>query len=149
MRAAVGDRYVLEQLVERNWMLGGESSGHIVCRNLMPTGDGTISAVQVLMAMVESGKTLAELKSGMHKAPQTMINVRMNKRVDIRGIEELNAAVAATEAVLGDEGRVLLRPSGTEPVVRVMVEGQDAAQVQTLCEELADNAEKILAKLVK
>lgn len=148
VRAAVGDRYVLEQLVERDWILGGENSGHIVCRNLMPTGDGTISAVQVLKAMVESGQSLHELKSGMTKLPQTMINVRLARKVPIADNADIATAVAEVEASLGDRGRVLLRPSGTEPVVRVMIEGEDATQVEALCRELAEKVEKILSGLV-
>lgn len=147
VRAKVGDRYVMEQLAEHNWLLGGESSGHIVCRHLTSTGDGTVSALQVLKAMIESGKSLHELKQGMSKMPQTMINVRMQKKVDVTEVSEVQDAVAATEATLGSRGRVLLRPSGTEPVVRVMIEGEDAAEVQELCEALAREVENALQAL--
>jgi phosphoglucosamine mutase len=148
VRAAVGDRYVMEQLSQRDWLLGGENSGHVVCRHLTSTGDGTVSAVQVLRAMADSGRSLHELRQGMTKLPQVMINVRLSKRVRLDDSEELAQAVAAAEAALGDSGRVLLRPSGTEPVVRVMVEGEDRAQVEAVCRELAEKAEKILTALV-
>ncbi|GGB99944.1 phosphoglucosamine mutase [Marinobacterium zhoushanense] len=148
VRAAVGDRYVMEQLAQHNWLLGGESSGHVVCRHLISTGDGTVSAVQVLKAMADSGRSLSELKQGMSKLPQVMINVRLAQRVSLAGNADLEKAVAAAEARLADSGRVLLRPSGTEPVVRVMVEGEDAALVDTVCRELAEKVENILSALV-
>ncbi len=147
VRANVGDRYVMEQLYANDWLLGGESSGHIVCRHLTTTGDGTVAALQVLKAIVETGETLSELRQGMTKMPQTMINVRMQQKVSIEGIASIDAAVAETEKVLGERGRVLLRPSGTEPVVRVMIEGEDAAEVSLLCEQLASNVEKALLEL--
>jgi phosphoglucosamine mutase len=137
----------MEQLHKNNWLLGGESSGHIVCRHLTTTGDGTVAALQVLKAMVESGKSLKELRTGMSKMPQTMINVRMEKKVDISGVEEIDHAVASTEEQLGSRGRVLLRPSGTEPVVRVMIEGEDESEVEALCKELAVDVEKALNSL--
>lgn len=148
VRAAVGDRYVMEQLDQRGWLLGGENSGHVVCRHLTSTGDGTVSAVQVLRAMADSGRSLQELRQGMTKLPQVMVNVRLAKRVQLAGNEALEQAVAAAEAELGDDGRVLLRPSGTEPVVRVMVEGENPAQVESVCHQLAEKVEKILAALV-
>lgn len=148
VRAAVGDRYVMEQLSQRDWLLGGENSGHVVCRHLTTTGDGTVSAVQVLRAMADSGRSLHELREGMTKLPQVMINVRLDKRVQLEGCEALEQAVAVAEAELGDTGRVLLRPSGTEPVVRVMVEGEDRTQVERVCRELAEKVEKILQALV-
>ena len=147
IRANVGDRYVMEQLYKNNWLLGGESSGHIVCRHLTTTGDGAVAALQVLKAMVESGKSLRELRAGMKKLPQTMINVRLEKKVDISGVAEIDNAVAATEDKLGKRGRVLLRPSGTEPVVRVMIEGEDGSEVDSLCKELAVDVEKALNSL--
>ncbi len=147
VRAKVGDRYVMEQLYARNWLLGGESSGHIVCRHLTTTGDGTVAALQVLKAIIETGKTLSELRHGMTKLPQRMINVRMVQKVSIEEIAEINQAVAETEATLGKRGRVLLRPSGTEPVVRVMIEGEDEAEVNQLCEQLAADVEKALQAL--
>lgn len=147
VRANVGDRYVMEQLYANNWLLGGESSGHVICRHLTTTGDGTVAALQVLKAIVETGETLAELRQGMTKMPQTMINVRMSQKVSIEGVESIDAAVAKTEGVLGSRGRVLLRPSGTEPVVRVMIEGENAEEVAMLCEQLASDVEKALKAL--
>ncbi len=138
VRAKVGDRYVNEQLLAHGWQLGGESSGHLICRQVSTTGDGIVAALQVLCALQSTGQRLAELKSGMSKCPMKMINVRMAKRQPIAGNSAIAEAVAAAERQLGDQGRVLLRPSGTEPVVRVMVEGRDAVQVDTLCGELAD-----------
>lgn len=147
VRAKVGDRYVMSELAKNDWLLGGESSGHIVCRHLISTGDGTVAALQVLRAMVETGETLATLRQEMTKLPQTMINVRLAQKVDISGIPAIGEAVARTEAELADRGRVLLRPSGTEPVIRVMVEGEDASEVQRLCEELANQVENAIQVL--
>jgi len=146
VRAGVGDRYVMEQLRESGWCLGGESSGHIICLNCTTTGDGTISALQVLGAMVEQGKGLRELKSGMTKYPQTLINVRLSDKFDLGGSESVRLAVAEAEQELADSGRVLLRPSGTEPLVRVMVEGEDAAQVERLAKQLAGVVEQAVAE---
>lgn len=148
VRANVGDRYVMEELKNRGWSVGGESSGHIVCKHLTSTGDGTISALQVLRAIKDTGLTLHELKKAMEKMPQTMINVRIHKRVDIRSVEEIQSAVQRTEAALGGNGRVLLRPSGTEPLVRVMLEGKDKSLVEKLCAELAKDVENALYALV-
>jgi phosphoglucosamine mutase len=136
-RAKVGDRYVLEMLHANQWFVGGESSGHIICLDRTTTGDGIISALQILAAMVNTGKSLHELRSVMRKYPQTLLNVRMAKRIDIQTNTLVQAAVREVETRLADTGRVLLRPSGTEPVVRVMVEGQDAAQVQQLAGHIA------------
>jgi len=143
-RAKVGDRYVIETMRNNGWTLGGESSGHIVCSNVTTTGDGIISALQVLLALTTMGDSLNTIKKGMHKMPQTMINVRMARKVDLDQDETVQAAVAAVEAKLAGTGRVLLRPSGTEPVVRVMVEGQDKVQVKELAQELANTVEKAL-----
>ncbi len=124
---------------------GGESSGHLVCRDVTTTGDGIVAALQVLKAMVANGKSLAELKGEMTKMPQTMINVRLAEKIDVVGLPEVQAAVADVEARLGDRGRVLLRPSGTEPLVRVMVEGDDAVWVAELAAELAAAVEAAIA----
>ncbi len=138
LRANVGDRYVLERLRESGGLLGGESSGHIICLDRTTTGDGIVSALQVLEAMVESGRSLHELKQGMSKLPQHMINVPIARGSDVHAAPAVSAAVAEVEAELGSRGRVLLRPSGTEPVVRVMVEGADADLVVRLAQQLAD-----------
>ncbi|MBE8716878.1 phosphoglucosamine mutase [Cellvibrio polysaccharolyticus] len=143
-RANVGDRYVIERMIENGWTLGGENSGHIVCSNVTTTGDGIIAALQVLLAMTTIGNKLHKIKKGMTKLPQTMINVRMSRRLNVATDETIQAAVAEVEAKLAGTGRVLLRPSGTEPVVRVMIEGQDRQQVKELAQELAAVVERVL-----
>ncbi len=140
-RAKVGDRYVIELMKMKGWKLGGESSGHIICLDRTTTGDGIVSALQVIAAMKESGRTLHELKSGMRKYPQSMINVRMSKKIDLSNNEVVNEAVSKAEAQLSGKGRVLLRPSGTEPVVRVMVEGRDPVEVDMLAKQIAATVE--------
>jgi len=137
-RAQVGDRYVLEMLHEYDLKLGGESSGHIINLEMTTTGDGIISALQVLDIMVDSEKSLADLKSGMEKYPQTMINVKIDKNVDLLKMKNLQNAMRTAESELGDKGRILLRPSGTEPLVRVMVEGEIETQVNAIAENLAN-----------
>lgn len=137
-RAAVGDRYVLAMLQELDWELGGETSGHVICLDRSTTGDGIISALEVLAVMVRTGKSLHELKSGMTLYPQAMINVRMKRRFDVRSSAPVQHAVREVEQELAGQGRVVLRPSGTEPVVRVMVEGHDPVVVERLTRRLAD-----------
>lgn len=144
-RAKVGDRYVLECMRERDWMLGGESSGHIVCSDVTTTGDGIVASLQVMLALVTQGISLFEAKQGMSKLPQTMINVRMKRAVDLAKDEVIQSAVTQVEHKLQGRGRVLLRPSGTEPVVRVMVEGEDPPLVGQLAAELAAVVEKAVA----
>lgn len=144
VRADVGDRYVLEQMRSRGWTLGGESSGHIICLDKTSTGDGTVAALQVLAAITGSGKTLHELKNGMVKMPQTMINVRLLERTDPVKNPVVQQAVAETEDKLGGRGRVLLRMSGTEPLVRVMVEGEDAELVGELAHQLAGQVQSAI-----
>ncbi|MBD3657075.1 phosphoglucosamine mutase [Marinobacter sp.] len=136
-RAKVGDRYVMERLVERGWVLGGEGSGHLVIRDCTTTGDGIVSALQVLLAVWRSGQTMAELRQGMTKLPQTMINVRVVQRFDPLARQDIRDAVAAAEKQLGTAGRVLLRASGTEPLIRVMAEGRDAAVIRRVAADLA------------
>jgi len=137
VRARVGDRYVIEQLNEHGWRLGGESSGHIICLDRTTTGDGIISALQVVAAMIDSGATLHALKQRMSKYPQTMINVAVAGGADVASSSSVQEAVADVEATLAERGRVLLRPSGTEPLVRVMIEGEDAVEVERLATRLA------------
>jgi len=137
-RAAVGDRYVMELLKEKGWKLGGESSGHIICLERTSTGDGIIAALQILYVMSKTGKSLNELKQGMTKFPQTLLNVPMTGNRDVLESPQVQRAVKAVEKELGDEGRVLLRPSGTEPLVRVMVEGREGRQVEQLARQIAD-----------
>lgn len=137
VRSAVGDRYVMERLLQENWQLGGESSGHLLCLDCTTTGDGIVSALQVLAAMVTSGQGLRELCAGMEKYPQVLLNVRLDEPRPVLEHPDVQAAVAAAEQRLAERGRILLRASGTEPLIRVMVEGQDAAQVSELAESLA------------
>lgn len=144
-RAKVGDRYVIEMMRDRGWRLGGENSGHIVCSNVTTTGDGIISALQVLLAITTMGESLHKIKKGMNKLPQVMINVHMVKRADLGSNDAVQHAIKLTEEKLAGKGRVLLRPSGTEPVVRVMVEGEDKKQVKELAQELAAVVEAALS----
>ncbi len=137
-RTAVGDRFVLQEMQQRGWQLGGESSGHIICHDITTTGDGMVSALQVLTAVVLTGKPLRELRGAMQKFPQTMINVRLGQDPDVSASQSVRDAVSGVEDKLQGRGRVLLRPSGTEPVLRVMVEGEDADLVARLARELAD-----------
>jgi len=137
-RAQVGDRYVLAMLREHGGILGGETSGHILCLDKTTTGDGLVSALQVLGIMKQTGRSLAELAAGMQKFPQVMINVKVAQRFDPRTRPSVVSAVERIEKGLGDEGRVVLRASGTEPVIRVMVEGRDEGLTKSLATELAD-----------
>lgn len=138
VRAKVGDRYVMELLKEKSWCIGGESSGHVINLNHTTTGDGIISSLQVLTAMLNAEMSLDELRSGYVKCPQHMINVRYTKGQDPLSAVKVQQAVADVEASLGDEGRVLLRKSGTEPVIRVMVEGSDADKIERCAQQIAD-----------
>ena len=145
-RTAVGDRYILERLEEKSWILGGEPSGHIICRDRTTTGDGTISALQVLAEMIETGKSLSELSGDINRYPQILVNVTLGdaKAADIMAAAKMKQAVTDAENELADTGRVLLRPSGTEPLIRVMVEGQDEAQVKRLANAIADVVKEML-----
>ena len=145
VRAKVGDRYVMQQLKEKGWLLGGESSGHLICRNLTTTGDGIVAALQVLQAMQTSRKTLHELKNQMQKMPQKLINLRFAHRVNLSEYPAIDDVVHALEKRMGGRGRVLLRPSGTEPVVRVMVEGEDADLVSQYAQELAHDVNQVVS----
>ncbi|NQY02730.1 MAG: phosphoglucosamine mutase [Halieaceae bacterium] len=144
-RANVGDRYVKALMEAHGWQLGGESSGHIICADVTTTGDGIVASLQILLALRSADKSLSEMRSGMARFPQTMINVRATGTINLNDKPAIASAVAATEAALGDRGRVLLRPSGTEPVVRVMVEGEDAQEVRRHCESLAEAVEQALS----
>ena len=137
-RANVGDRYVLEMLRETGGIIGGETSGHMIVLDQTTTGDGLVCALQVLAVMKQTGKPLSELAAGMSKYPQTMVNVRTDKQLDIGASAAIQAAVVAAEDELADMGRVVLRASGTEPVIRVMVEGQDEEQVVAVAKRLAE-----------
>jgi phosphoglucosamine mutase len=145
IRTKVGDRYVLEALKQRGWTLGGEGSGHIVCLDLNTTGDGIVSSLQVLAAMVQGGTSLATLRQGMQKLPQSLINVAVAHPAAVVSSEPVLRAMRQIEKSLGAAGRVLLRPSGTEPVVRVMVEGTDGSQVARLADDLAEAVRTVAA----
>ena len=137
-RAKVGDRYVMELMREQGALIGGESSGHIICLDHTTTGDGIVSALQVLHALVRSGRSLGDAKLGMSKYPQTLRNVRLAGRIELDSNDMLQDAVAAAEADLGTDGRVLLRLSGTEPMVRIMVEGTSPVEVERHADRLAE-----------
>jgi len=137
VRAKVGDRYVLEEMEKRGWLLGGEGSGHLLALDKHTTGDGLVSALQVLQACVRTSQTLAELLADLTLFPQTLINVRLQPGQDWKANTQLPLATKAAEAELGNNGRVLIRASGTEPLVRVMVEARDAAQAQACAERIA------------
>jgi phosphoglucosamine mutase len=138
LRAKVGDRQVLAMLREHGGILGGETSGHVLCLDKTTTGDGLIVALQVLEIMCRTGKSLSELADGMKRFPQVLLNVTLSERVNIDDNATIAAAVDGVEAKLNGRGRVVLRPSGTEPVIRVMVEGEEESLVRSLAEELAD-----------
>lgn len=138
-RAQVGDRYVKELMVSEGWSLGGESSGHIICGNLSTTGDGVIAALQVLAAMVASGRSLQELTSGFTPLPQVLVNVRIKKGFDITAHQAISDACDHVERELVGRGRLLLRASGTEPVIRVMVEGDETVAIDALANEVAES----------
>ena len=142
-RSKVGDRYVLEKLREGGWSLGGEQSGHIICKDLTPTGDGLISGLQVLEAVISSGDSLSVLKAGMTKLPQRLLNIPINRSIDVERSPKLKAEIERITLRLGQNGRVLLRKSGTEPLIRVMIEGEDLSLVEMLCLELAEEVRLI------
>ena len=137
-RAKVGDRYVKELMVAEGWSLGGESSGHIICGDLSTTGDGVIAALQALAAVRASGKSLQALASGFNPLPQVLVNVRITKSFDLSAHPTIAEACRRVESELKGRGRLLLRPSGTEPVIRVMVEGDDTVSIDVLADEVAD-----------
>jgi phosphoglucosamine mutase len=144
-RANVGDRYVLAMLNEIGGKLGGETSGHLLCLDKTTTGDGLVSALQVLVVMIETGQSLAELAGGMPRFPQVLINVRTESRINPDTSAEIQGAIRDVEQKIADRGRVLVRASGTEPVVRVMVEGEDEGEVSRLAEELAEEIARVAA----
>jgi phosphoglucosamine mutase len=139
VRAKVGDRYVLEELEKHKWILGGEGSGHLLVLDKHTTGDGLISALQILQAVQRSGKSMAQLLTDVTLFPQTLINVRLKPGQDWKSSKQLSSETLAVEAELGDTGRVLIRASGTEPLLRVMVEARDAAQCQACAQRIADS----------
>ena len=148
-RAKVGDRYVLEMLQEKGWLLGGESSGHLLALDKHTTGDAIISALQVLAAMRAQDAGLDRLASGLTLYPQKLINVRVDRAVNWLDNAAIKKACLVAEAQLGGRGRVLLRPSGTEPVLRVMVEGDDSSEVERLARMIVTEIERAVIATVK
>lgn len=144
-RAKVGDRYVMQALEKRGWTLGGESSGHILTLDKASTGDAIVAALQVLALVVETGKSLSQLLTGYTQLPQTLVNVCLNQRQDPFAHNELAARFAKAEQVLAGRGRLLIRQSGTEPVIRVMVESDDKIECDAMARELADAIQQALA----
>jgi phosphoglucosamine mutase len=138
VRTKVGDRYIMERLKRDGGVLGGEPSGHIICRDRTSTGDGIVAALQVLAALIETGRHIDDLSSEVEMYPQVLINVRLDEQREIIGLPEVQDAVMSAERELGGMGRVLLRPSGTEPLIRVMVEGNDRILVQSAANRIAD-----------
>ncbi len=136
-RVKVGDRYVMERLLANNWLIGGEGSGHMVIRDCTTTGDGIVSALQVLLAIRGSGQTMQQLRQGMNKLPQKMVNVRVAERFDPLTRQDIVEALRQAEQALGGAGRILLRASGTEPLIRVMAEGKNAEDIGRIADELA------------
>jgi phosphoglucosamine mutase len=149
VRSQVGDRYVMELLQQHNGVIGGESSGHIICLDRTTTGDGMVSALQVLVTVALKGVSLHELKQGMHKYPQLMINVPLEQRIDVDASQPIQTAVKEAESALNGKGRVLLRPSGTEPLIRVMVEGEDESLVHEQAKKIAAVVEQTVAAQVQ
>jgi phosphoglucosamine mutase len=144
-RAKVGDRYVLEMLREKGWQLGGENSGHIICLDKHTTGDGIVSALQVLDAVRESGRNLAELTADLVMYPQVLLNVEVPRGFDWKKHASIEKAQSAAEKSLNGRGRVLLRPSGTEPVLRVMVEGEPREAIESAAQSIAAAVRKAVA----
>ena len=136
-RANVGDRYVMEKLKEQQWLLGGENSGHVICLDRVTTGDAIVAALQVLAVMKQTGESLAGLRHNMTLYPQVLVNVPIKEKISIDDNVDIQAAVKQAETRLGDQGRILLRPSGTEPLIRVMVEGKSANDVEQICNDVA------------
>ena len=141
VRAKVGDRYVIEELVKRDWYLGGENSGHLINRQHHTTGDGIIAGLQVLAAMYQEGKSLEQLSCDFKKMPQVLVNVRFEKGQQPLESSAVKSVVKEVESALGDKGRVLLRKSGTEPLIRVMVEGEDEGNVRAYAQQIANEVE--------
>lgn len=144
IRTRVGDRYVVEEMVRGGYNFGGEQSGHLVFLNHITTGDGILAALQLLEIIIKSGRRLSELAKIMESYPQKLINVRVANRRDLSGVEEFQTKLAKFERILGERGRILVRFSGTEPVIRVMVEGEKEDQITSIAQDLADCLEKEL-----
>jgi phosphoglucosamine mutase len=144
VRTAVGDRYVLEEMLARRYMLGGEQSGHIIFLEHHTTGDGLVTALQVLATMQRCGKPLSELKACMTSYPQVLINAPVRRRAVVEELPRVQEAIRSAETSMGGRGRILVRLSGTEPVARVMVEGEESAKIERLARDIALVIEKEL-----
>ena len=138
VRTGVGDKYVMEEMARGGYVLGGEQSGHVILTEHLPTGDGQATALAVLRVMAETGRELADLAAELVTYPQTLVNVRVHEKRAVADVPEIQAAIARVEAALAGHGRVLVRYSGTEPLLRVMIEGEDQASVQAWAEEIAE-----------
>ena len=145
LRAQVGDRHIMEALHQRQWVLGGEPSGHILTLDLCSTGDAIVAGLQVLLAVQDADVSLHDLASGLTKAPQVLVNVVVNSPAEISRHPDMVKATANYEHELADRGRILVRPSGTEPLLRIMVEGEDESEVTRIADDLADHAKSIEA----
>jgi phosphoglucosamine mutase len=145
IRTPVGDKYVMEAMTAGGYVLGGEQSGHVILAEHLPTGDGMATALVVLRAMVEGGVELADLAAELVTYPQTLTNVRVREKRPVDSVPEIRAAMARVEAALDGRGRVLVRYSGTEPLLRIMIEGPDQASVQAWAEEIAEAVRSTLA----
>ena len=137
-RTPVGDKYVMDEMLRGGYALGGEQSGHVILTEHLPTGDGMATALAVLRVMAETGKDLADLAADLVTYPQTLVNVRVREKKPVDTVPEIRAAITRVEAALSGHGRVLVRYSGTEPLLRVMIEGEDQASVQAWAEEIAE-----------
>jgi len=137
VRVQVGDRFVVEEMLRGNYVLGGEQSGHVVFLEHGTTGDGLVTALAVLALMVEAGRSLGALRQVMQRLPQRLVNVRVRERRDLAALPAVQRVIQRVSSDLGARGRVLVRYSGTEPLVRVMVEGEQVGQVERYCEEIA------------
>jgi phosphoglucosamine mutase len=138
VRTPVGDKYVMETMLQGGYALGGEQSGHVILAEHLPTGDGMATALAVLRVMVETGRELSDLAGDLVTYPQTLVNVRVRRKAPVEDVPVIRDAIARVEAALAGRGRVLVRYSGTEPLLRVMIEGQNQASVQAMAEEIAD-----------
>jgi phosphoglucosamine mutase len=136
VRSAVGDKYVMEEMLRRGLSLGGEQSGHVIFSEHLPTGDGLATALNVLRTIVASGRDLADLASDMTVYPQVLLNVRVPETIDLAGVPSIAAVIARVESRLAGGGRLLVRYSGTEPLLRVMLEGKDRAQIRSWGDEI-------------
>ena len=145
LRTPVGDKYVMEEMLRGGYVVGGEQSGHVILAEHLFTGDGMATALAIMRVMVETGRELSDLAAELVLCPQTLMNVRVRERVDLESVPAVADAMARVRAALGDSGRLLVRYSGTEPLLRIMIEGQDQASVQAMAEEIADAVRTTLA----